>query len=370
MHYRAGHSASNKDGIFILEFSNDGETGNRIFYGLKPNGRYYFPNEKPTKEIILEGSQQNNKPIKARYESMNAFVSLKNDINKNKEYFFSISTYFCLMEIYDFTNENVVSDAMYTYHYFGVPVFSFKFDLLESNYSNQMNYYLAFSNNVDESEFGDKMSIKKISFSNFNLNKDDIIASKPVNSKLNDRTVTSFLIDDTNEDKFKLLFVIYTGTNRRYKYNVYQLNDLTEKCIDKELFNHDLATKGRGTNGEGYGLYFKIIYLGNKDIAMLYFISNYGDQKPILQILTVAEKDGCFGFNLKIYHQIEQSINTNLVLNDFIKISKTRLAFISTKGESNFFIMLLDLYADNKNVQLRTYEHDISPYKMAKELSV
>ena len=164
MHYRAGHSASNKDGIFILEFSNDGETGNRIFYGLKPNGRYYFPNEKPTKEIILEGSQQNNKPIKARYESINAFISLKNDINKNKEYFFSISTYFCLMEIYDFTNENVVSDAMYTYHYFGVPVFSFKFDLLESNYSNQMNYYLAFSNNVDESEFGDKMSIKKFLF--------------------------------------------------------------------------------------------------------------------------------------------------------------------------------------------------------------
>ena len=38
-----------KDGVFILEFSPDSENGDRLFYGLKPNGRYYFPDEKPTK---------------------------------------------------------------------------------------------------------------------------------------------------------------------------------------------------------------------------------------------------------------------------------------------------------------------------------
>ena len=93
--WRAGHSALNKDGLFILEFSRDQNSGSRLFYALKPNGRYYFPNESPTKEIEL--AEKNN--IVARYESMNYFVSLKTDTNKEKEYFLSISTYSCFMEI-------------------------------------------------------------------------------------------------------------------------------------------------------------------------------------------------------------------------------------------------------------------------------
>ena len=76
MQCRSGHSALNKDGLFILEFSNDGETGNRVFYGLESNGRYYF-SDNPTKEIILTAKND----VIARYESINAFVTLKNDIN-------------------------------------------------------------------------------------------------------------------------------------------------------------------------------------------------------------------------------------------------------------------------------------------------
>ena len=56
-----------------------------------------------------------------------------------------------------------------------------------------------------------------------------------------------------------------------------------------------------------------------------------------------------------------------MVLNDYIKITDTRLAFISTQGESKLFIMLMDFYDNNYKVQMRTYEHDISSYKMTKE---
>ena len=83
--WRAGHSALNKAGLFILEFSRVQNSRSRLFYALKQNGRYYFPNESPTKEIEL--AEKNN--IVARYESMNYFVSLKTDINKEKEYFLS-----------------------------------------------------------------------------------------------------------------------------------------------------------------------------------------------------------------------------------------------------------------------------------------
>ena len=53
MQYRAGHSALNKDGLFILEFSTNSESGIRVFYGLEKNGRYFFSENSPTKEINL-----------------------------------------------------------------------------------------------------------------------------------------------------------------------------------------------------------------------------------------------------------------------------------------------------------------------------
>ena len=139
LNWRAGHSALKKDGTFILEFSVDSENGNRLFYGLKPNGRYYFSNDNPTKEITLPMKNYgDDRNVVARYESINSFVSLKNDINKNKEYLLSISTYFCYIEIYDITSESISYDAMYTYPFFGNPIFSFKFDLSESFYNNEI----------------------------------------------------------------------------------------------------------------------------------------------------------------------------------------------------------------------------------------
>ena len=50
-HYRAGHFVTYKNGDMIVEFSDDGGDSDgfsRIFYGLKSNGRYYFPNNSPT----------------------------------------------------------------------------------------------------------------------------------------------------------------------------------------------------------------------------------------------------------------------------------------------------------------------------------
>jgi len=138
--YRAGHSAQNKKGDFILQFSKDSEEGNRLFYGLNKYGRNYFSNESPTKEIILTGKSN----IIARYESMNAFIALKNDTNKNKEYFLSISTYSCFIEIYDFTKEIIEFDTIYNSNYLGNQIFSFKFELLEIIYENMVTYYLIF----------------------------------------------------------------------------------------------------------------------------------------------------------------------------------------------------------------------------------
>ena len=66
---------------------------------------------------------------------------------------------------------------------------------------------------------------------------------------------------------------------------------------------------------------------------------------------------------------MSDNLKTDLVLNDFIKLNETRLAFISKKDTNKLYILLMDLYNDNNNIQVRTYEHDISSYNLDKELS-
>ena len=212
MRCRAGHSSINKDGVFIMELSDDAESGKRVFYGLKPNGRYYFPNESPTKEITLTGKTHGSRTIIARYESINSFISLKNDLNKDTEYFLSISTPYCFMEIYDFTQENVNYDTIYTYDYLSNQIFSFRFTLLETKYSGKLTYYLVFCHSTANHESGDRLSVKKIEFSSLSLNNADITATTTMEGKQNDRTVTAFLVDDVNDNNYKILVAIYLSS--------------------------------------------------------------------------------------------------------------------------------------------------------------
>ena len=351
--FRAGHSAQNQRGDFILQFSKDSEEGNRLFYGLNKYGRNFFPNENPTKEIILTGKSN----IIARYESMNAFIALKNDTNKFKEYFLSISTYSCFMEIYDFTKEKVEFDTIYNSNYLGNQIFSFKFELLETLYENKVIYYLIFCHSEGNNGYGDKISVKKITFSDLNFNSIDITKTTTMSGKLNDRSVSGFLVDDIDNENFKILVAIYLIEDTslteepkvRYKFNVYSLSDLSTKCSKKLLYEDKLYNNGIGEHG-GYGLFFKVIYLGNQDVAMTYFLSNYGKQNPRFQVLKISQKDDCFGFDMKIYFEITESLNSDLVLNDFIKLTNTRLVFISSKGESQLCILLMDLYSNNYNI--------------------
>ena len=225
MQYRAGHSALNKDGLFILEFSTNSESGIRVFYGLEKNGRFFFSDNSPTKEINL--TAKNN--ITSRYESINAFVALKNDVNKNNEYLLSISTFSSLMEIYNMTKESINYDTIYNGEYLGNQIFSFKFELFEAKYNNVVSYYLVFSHGEGYSGYGDKLSIKKIELSNLLFNKTDIVNTFTMESKkLNDRVISGFLLDDQEDEKFRLLIVVFLGASSdgqssEYKYNVYKL---------------------------------------------------------------------------------------------------------------------------------------------------
>ena len=105
-YYRAGHFAMNSKGDLIIEYSH---LQYRLFFGFKKNGKFYYP--EMTKEIELQSDTINPEVIR-RYESTNYFVSLKNDINKQKEYLLSISSWITVLELYDLENINDPYDIL------------------------------------------------------------------------------------------------------------------------------------------------------------------------------------------------------------------------------------------------------------------
>ena len=109
--WRAGHACTNKEGNVIVEFSlNPGESEKRLFYGLNKKGRYYFPGEpvfREIKEINCVDCDDNK--YRGRFESRNLLVHLKSDTNREKEYLFSLSSYYSLVELIDIDDRENLS---------------------------------------------------------------------------------------------------------------------------------------------------------------------------------------------------------------------------------------------------------------------
>ena len=111
----------------IIEYSNSGSTrlNQRLFYGIKKNGRYFFSDEEAYREKEVNHPDPNSN-INARYEARNIFVSLEDDKDKEKEYLFSTSSYDTLTELHDLENNTYKSKG--TIEYFNIRnVFSFEY---------------------------------------------------------------------------------------------------------------------------------------------------------------------------------------------------------------------------------------------------
>ena len=129
--YRAGHFVTYKNGDMIAEFSDDGPLGDnaagyaRIFYGLKSNGRYYFPNETPTWEIENIGNIDGNY---GRYESLNYIVVTEDDLTKENEFIFSTSSYDSLTELLIMKNKTYIYTK--TTDFMGHLIYSFTYSIV------------------------------------------------------------------------------------------------------------------------------------------------------------------------------------------------------------------------------------------------
>ena len=146
--YRSGHFVTTKNGELIIEYSEDSTPGgDRFFYRLKPDGRGYYPDDNPIKEIFIDYKvsqtieDTTTKNCSGRYEARNIMVNIEGD---EKEYLFSTSFWYSLTELYDIESHKFWT--WFTTDFFGMPenkyIFSYQFDVLRQPNTNY--YFLVY----------------------------------------------------------------------------------------------------------------------------------------------------------------------------------------------------------------------------------
>ena len=373
-YYRGAQFSTNKEGNMIIEYSRDQDSyhGYRLFYGFQKNGRDLFDGYYKIFEI---GSDQR---VKGRYEARNIFVSLENDINKDKEYLFSTSAYDTLTELYDIEEDKSLTKETLKFWDI-IDIFSYQYSLFELRHNNKNIYFCIFTQHENHTievtengvkvqrDYSETFSIKKFSFNSFNLENYNDLKTLNNTHNFNDRIISSFLME--SEQVIVVFYIKSSGTDYvtgKYAILFYDY-DLNEK---NEIFimGNDNINQPRS----GDGLFFKGLFIKDNYAAFIYYTKGFDDTKIQFNITTL-EKDsnGKYLFKNKIQKIQEYGFISDIILNEFIKIDNERFAFISTKKPNNdnfkLYILLYDLYDDYSKMKIREYNYDLDNYQLRKE---
>ena len=350
--YRAGHFSLNNKGDMVVEYSDD---RSRLFYGFKKNGRHFFDTEDNIKEIeYIENPTQPD--AYARYESNNIFVYLEDDINKEKSYLFSTSSYITATELHDLENNNYTITTAKTF--FGFQIYGFVFSLLEAKINNANMYFCIFNHGPkDDENNGESFSVKKFGFKSFNFDNTYINDIKTEYYNRYNRIVNGFIMEED-----EIIVVFYMNKTKWYNFNYYDFNLqlLAEKIV--------VGTEIEDTFYDG--LFFKGFYLYKRYSAIIYFLKHEDGKGLHLEILDMNLSKDNYGYNSILKENInEYYFSTYISMSDFLKINNERLVYISTTNYKNLYILFFDLYKTYTIMKTRVYFLNFHVFELQKELT-
>ena len=98
--FKSGNFATNKNGELFIEYYSEDDNdipASRLFYVRQKNGRELFLNESSSTQEINIGLDETIDIFGYNYfniyDSKNLFVTIKNELNKENQYLFSINSY-------------------------------------------------------------------------------------------------------------------------------------------------------------------------------------------------------------------------------------------------------------------------------------
>ena len=360
--YWSGQITIRNDGNLFIEYSSG---SNRLFYGLKPNGRGLFSNEATTKILtgITKAYKNDGNSVQERYESRNILISFVNDPD-DKQYIFSISSYYGLTELHYFGNEGDNSHKTWlTTKFLNIDdekryIFSHQFSLVKGD---SKTYYIAFiqyKGTYYNKDYSDSYSLSKFKFNHLNNYE---MLTKEFSGNYNNRIVSAIRME---MDDYNYLAVFFLKSNPiTYTMRLHNLDNL-DIVKDKEFYSiNDNAFPGQG-------IFFKAIYLRYEYVAFIFFTEK--DQGNTLKFrIKFINKGNDYSVDTHNKKDINgYELDTSITLNEFYKIDDEKLLYVSNIKSQKLILMFFDTFDWYKFINIRTYKFDIEGFSLDKELRV
>ena len=352
--FRAGHFETLKDGSLIIEYSKEDyeNLGGRLFYGLKKDGRYYFPDESPIKTFEAYNPLQNGN--NGRFESKNKIIYLSNDINKEKEYLFSTSSYTSVTELHDI--ERNLSNYWDTVSFWEiVEIFSFEIIILDLPETNENHYICVFTqketdqNMNNGADYSKTFSIRKFKFDDFSsytiLGKVD----NPNNYKC--RIISAFIIYDLQVIVISFLKKVEDEYNNKANYTIAFYN------YDLE-YQHEINKYYIKDAYNGLGIFFRSFLIKERLAAFLCF-KDVDGKNISFEVGELTTDEGNYSFNYRISITISaRHFSSYMMYNDFFKVDDTHFVFVTSQYPyRQINLLLFDIYNNYGNYKIRNYNY-------------
>lgn len=334
----------NEDMIVITsstKSSTDEVYKKRILFGLKKSGRYYFENndgeETPFISLIAEYSYP-----KLQSESCFLFYTDGGE-NNGKRYLFSLAAGDSTVEIYDLQKPYSISVSL-GIAYYARTVISLVSSIFKSSYRTDDKYYYVLAHSIKSStdipiyifrDYFDEPIISK-----FNGLKGGAIESN------NKNAVSCY------ETQNYVLICLYQNLD-----NHLQIYELDLKTGD--IFNDILCDN---TFEQNNLIFFKGIHLKG-EIGVFMYYESLESTNPLISIKEYIENTGLRGYNS--FNKIEISeidkFNSNLLLNDFLRVSDDKICIVSASTNKNkLYLVILNLLDNDNKMLINYYEFNMA----------
>ena len=353
---------SNINNDFIIQISNYNGTNERIFYGLKNNGRYLFKanNQEifPYMKFDIIGEETE---YEKKFDGESAFIQLSNSDSSNneEECFINIGKGDQYTELFDFEEKEY--NYIKTEELLSNEIYSDRYTIIKLSKENDddKNYYLIVTiNKYDNDKY--QINMKKIYFSSKILKNGYYIESSEYKNCSENKMISCF------QTKLNKIICFYRDINEEDESNYYYI--VVYECCFSEIKSNNIA------RSESSNVFYKGIHLKEEIGVFGYFTE---ESTSITLSFKYFDSESSDIENYKSYDNIkitQGQLNYNIMLNDLLKISDTKICFTSASFyKSELYIIILTLYKEDEKMSINYYLQpfrDINNYYIYNKLSL
>lgn len=361
--YRYININSNQYNDIVIQTSKNPGTGERLFYGLTNNGRFLFKDENETEFPYLSFNiSEESTQCQERYEGESSFIQLydkDNTLNNGKEYYLSIGKKDQYAELFNFDSKYYSIEK--SNKFFEKEIVSDRgtFIRLRNIKNDDYDYfYLLVAVNKDNDKY--YFYMKTYHFSSEDISKAEDKDNEDIEC-LENKMISCF---ETLKGKIICFYRKENNNKINYYISIF-------KCCFSEKKNVMIEVNNT------LNCFYKAIHLKQEIGVFLYFKDEQSNNPFISFKICSYNEDDDDNYSIEDYNSLDMitldfPFNYYYMLNDILKISDTKICYISTNlDKTELYVVILTLYNNDKNINIKYYIQSIcqqNHYMIYKEL--